>query len=197
MGAESGLRRRVKGLSEGEFRQRFGTEGAVPGGAVFAALGQRLGVPGLRPCRLCRTEGPGGRPVQPLQAPGRADRGHRVPLDQAAAHRLVPGDLPPHGLPPGDRDADQARPRRRHQRRDRRPVLLDGGQRSRLRPPWSPARDRTRPRGPFTGSTPRSATSDRAGRDLPSRQRQARPALPDELRRRSYGRETSFEVSMC
>ena len=26
MGAEGGLRRRVKGLSEAEFRQRFGTE---------------------------------------------------------------------------------------------------------------------------------------------------------------------------
>ena len=26
MGAESGLRRRLKGLSEAEFRQRFGTE---------------------------------------------------------------------------------------------------------------------------------------------------------------------------
>ena len=33
------------------------------------------------------------------------------------------------GLPEeGDRDAGQARPRRRQQRRDRRPVLLDGGQ---------------------------------------------------------------------
>ena len=33
------------------------------------------------------------------------------------------------GLPQeGDRDAGQARPRRRQQRRDRRPVLLDGGQ---------------------------------------------------------------------
>ena len=29
----------------------------MPGGAVFAALGQRLGVPGLRPCRLCRAKG--------------------------------------------------------------------------------------------------------------------------------------------
>ena len=33
--------------------------------------------------------------MQPLQAPGRADRRDRVPLDQAAAYRLVPGDLPP------------------------------------------------------------------------------------------------------
>jgi hypothetical protein len=33
--------------------------------------------------------------VQPLQAPGRPDRRHRVPLDQVAADGLVPGDLPP------------------------------------------------------------------------------------------------------
>ena len=86
--AESRVRRRVKGLSEGEGPAAVRDRGAVPGERVFAALGQRLGVPGLRPCRLCRSQGPGGLPVQPLQAPGRADRWHRVPLDQAAADHL-------------------------------------------------------------------------------------------------------------
>ena len=228
MGTESGLRRRVKGLSEAEFRAAVRHRGAMPGGAVPAALGQGLGLPGLRPRPLRRAQGPGGLPVQPLQAPGRADRRHGVPLDQAAADHLVSGDLPSEpeqgrdelgragaparhaaadgvadeaqadggdgsargrrspssqgrvevddaylggaalgrqarprcrrqdpvrrrgrddgraqaqaaaahrrqGLPQeGDRDAGQARLRRRQQRRQRRPVLLDGGRASRL-----------------------------------------------------------------
>ena len=141
MGTESGLRRRVKGLSEAEFRQRFGTE-EVPGGAVPAALGQGLGLPGLRARGLCRAQGPRGLPVQPLQAPGRADRRHGVPLDQIAADHLVPGDLPSEpeqgrdelgragaaaGHPAADRLADEAQadggdagPRRR-QAQARRP----------------------------------------------------------------------------
>ena len=67
----------------------------MPGGAVPAALGPGLGLPGLWAWRQCRAEGPGGLPVQPLQAPSRADRGHSVPLDQTAPYRVVPGDLPP------------------------------------------------------------------------------------------------------
>ena len=123
MGTESGLRRRVKGLSEAEFRAALRHRGGMPGGAVSAALGQGLGLPGLRPRALRRAQGPGGLPVQPLQAPGRADRRHRVPLDQAAADHVVSGDLPSDpeqgrdelgraGAParhaPADRLADQA-----------------------------------------------------------------------------------------
>ncbi len=46
MGAESGLRRRVKGLSEAEFRQRFGSE-AQCRTALFALrlMGQGLARP--------------------------------------------------------------------------------------------------------------------------------------------------------
>ena len=94
MGTESGLRRRVKGLSEAEFRAAVRHRGGMPRGAVCAALGQGLGLPGLRPRPLCRAEEPGALPVQPLQAPGRADRRHGVPLDQTAADDVVSGDLP-------------------------------------------------------------------------------------------------------
>ena len=58
MGAESGLRRRVRGLSEAAFRGTVRDRGAVPGGAVPAALGPGLDVPGLRAWRLCRVERP-------------------------------------------------------------------------------------------------------------------------------------------
>ena len=67
--------------------------GGVPGRAAPAALEQGLGLRGLRPPRLCRAQGPRGLPVQPLQAPSRADRGHRVPLDQTAADHLAVDDL--------------------------------------------------------------------------------------------------------
>ena len=39
MGAESGLRRRVKGLSEAEFRRRFGSEAQCRAGLFALALG--------------------------------------------------------------------------------------------------------------------------------------------------------------
>ena len=51
-------------------------------------------MPELRPRPLCRPQGPGGLSAQPLQAPGRPDRRHRVPLDQIAADHVVPGALP-------------------------------------------------------------------------------------------------------
>ena len=47
MGAESGLRRRLKGLSEAEFRQRFGTEAQCRAALFAVALGPGLGLPGL------------------------------------------------------------------------------------------------------------------------------------------------------
>ena len=114
MGAEGGLRRRVKGLSEAGFRARFGTEtqcraalfAARPrrpwgrrscgdGSAALRLMGQGLGLPGLRPWPLCCARQPCRLAVQPLQAPGRADRRDGVPLDQIAADDVVPGDLPP------------------------------------------------------------------------------------------------------
>ena len=95
MGAERRAAAAGQGAERGRVPAALRDRGAVPGGAVPAALGQGLGLPGLRPRRLCRAQGPGGLPVQPLQAPGRADRGHGVPLDQIAADHLVSGDLPP------------------------------------------------------------------------------------------------------
>ena len=47
MGTESGLRRRVKRLERGRVPAAVRDRGAVPGGAVPAALGQGLGLPGL------------------------------------------------------------------------------------------------------------------------------------------------------
>ena len=57
MGAEGGLRRRVKGLSEARVPAALRDRGAVPGGAVPAALGQGLGLPGLRPGRCAELKG--------------------------------------------------------------------------------------------------------------------------------------------
>jgi ISXO2-like transposase domain len=126
----------------------------VPGGVVRAALGQGLGLPGLRAWGLCRAQGSRGLAVQPLQAPSRLDRGHRVPLDQAAADHLVSGDLPsepeqgrdeldragaPARHPPADRLADQAQ--------------ADGGDagaRGREAQAWGAGRDRP-PRSRFAG----------------------------------------------
>ena len=45
MGTESGLRRRVKGLSEAEFRQRFGTEAQCRAALFHVALGQGWACP--------------------------------------------------------------------------------------------------------------------------------------------------------
>ena len=46
MGAESGLRRRVKGLSEAEFRQRFGTEAQCRSALFQLRWGQGWACPG-------------------------------------------------------------------------------------------------------------------------------------------------------
>ena len=59
MGAESGLRRRVKGLSEAEFRQRFGTEAQCRAALFALRWGKGWACPGCGHGRLCRTEGPG------------------------------------------------------------------------------------------------------------------------------------------
>ena len=75
---------------------------------------------------LGRQARPGGRRQDPVRGRGRDDG--RAQAQAAAADGGQ-------GLPQeGDRDAGQARPRRRQQRRHRWPVLLDGGQRGRLRP---------------------------------------------------------------
>ena len=221
MGTESGLRRRVKGLSEAEFRQRYGTEAqcraalfqlrwgkgwACPGcghggyaelkgravyqcnrckrqvgltaGTVFhwtklplttwflaiyhlsqskggmssVELARRLGTRQptawlikhklmaameAREAEKPRLEGRvevddaylGGRARAASAAGARPARRRSWPRSRrrpsaspgGSAHRRQ-------GLQEeGDRDAGQARPRRRQQRRDRRPVLLDGG----------------------------------------------------------------------
>ena len=74
MGTESGLRRRVQGLSEAEFRQRFGTEAACR-----AALFQ------LRPWPLRGAQGPRRLPVQRFRCVGwlQASSGP-LPSDQTA-----------------------------------------------------------------------------------------------------------------
>ena len=46
MGAESGVRRRVKGLSEGEFRQRFGTEAQCRAALFSLRWGKGWACPG-------------------------------------------------------------------------------------------------------------------------------------------------------
>ncbi len=45
----AGLRRALKGLSEAAFRERFGSEEAVPQGSVRDALAPGADLPGLRP----------------------------------------------------------------------------------------------------------------------------------------------------
>ena len=70
MASEEGLRRSVKGLSEAEFRERFGTEEACREGAVRDALARGADLPGLRRPGLLRAEDPQGVPVQPVQEAG-------------------------------------------------------------------------------------------------------------------------------
>ena len=238
MGAESGLRRRVKGLSEAEFRQRFGTEAQCRAALFQLRWGQGWVCPACGHGRLCRAKGravyqcnrckrqvgltagtvfhwtklplttwflaiyhlsqsKGGmssvelarrlgtrqptawlikHKLMAAMAAREAEKpklAGRVEIDDAylggaALGRQARPRVPParrrswprsrpraerkpqaaaadggQGLPQeGDRDAGQARFRRRQQRRQRRPVLLDGG---RARPAattsrWSPAR---------------------------------------------------------
>ncbi len=107
-----------------------------------------------RRAALGRQARPGCRRQDAVRGRGRDDG--RAQAQAAAADRGQ-------GLPQeGDRDAGQARLRRRQQRRHRRPVLLDGGRAGRLRP--LPDDHRLRAAGrqvgrPSPGSTPRSATS--------------------------------------
>ena len=114
MAAADGLRRSVRGLSEAEFRERFGTEEACRKALFEMRWREGLDLPGLRPPRLLRAQDPQAVPVQPLQEAGAADRRHRVPGHQAAADRLVRGHLPPD--PGQGRDQlDRARPTARGQ----------------------------------------------------------------------------------
>ena len=57
MGAESGLRRRVKGLSEAEFRQRFGTEAQCRAALFQLRWGQGWACPGCGHGRYAELKG--------------------------------------------------------------------------------------------------------------------------------------------
>ena len=132
----------------------------MPGGALCAALGQGLGLPGLRPRPLRRAQGPGGLPVQPLQAPGRPDRRHRVPLDQAAADHLVSGDLPPD--PEQGRDElGRAGAPARHAAADRLAdqAQADGGDGRRARPASPSSQAGSRSTTPISAASARAASA--------------------------------------
>ena len=57
MAAEAGLRRRVKGLSEAEFRQRFGTEAPCRAALFELRWGKGWACPACGHGRLCRAQG--------------------------------------------------------------------------------------------------------------------------------------------
>src|SRR5688500_15693424 len=83
------------GAERGRVPRAVRDRGSLPRGAVRDALARGPHLPGLRPSRLLRAQDPPAVPVQPVQEAGPADRRHRVPGQQAAADRLVPGHLPP------------------------------------------------------------------------------------------------------
>ena len=280
MGAESGLRRRVKGLSEAEFRRRFGTEAQCRAALFQLRWGKGWACPGcghggyaelkgraVYQCNRCKrqvgltagtvfhwtklplttwflaiyhlSQSKGGMSSvelarrlgtrQPtawlikhkLMAAMQAREaekpklGGRVEMDdaylggqrsgrqarpgcrgqdavrrggrddgraQAQAARAHGGQ----GLPQeGDRAAGQARSRRRQQRRDRRPVLLDGGQQAGC--DHFPMVTGCGPTGRQVGALHLGQHRARQHQDgtrrhLPSCQRQARPALSFQLR---------------
>ena len=123
MGAESGLRRRVKGLSEAEFRQRFGTEAQCRAALFQLRWGKGWACPACGHGRCAELKGRAVYQCNRCKHQVGLTAGHGVPLDQAAADHLVSGDLPPEpeqgrdelgragaaaGHAPADRLADQA-----------------------------------------------------------------------------------------
>ena len=94
MGAEVGLRRRVKGLSEAEFRQRFGTEAQCRAALFQLRWGKGWACPGCGHGRYAELKGRAVYQCNRCKRQVGLTAGHRVPLDQAAADHLVSGDLP-------------------------------------------------------------------------------------------------------
>ena len=86
---------RVRGLSDTEFHEAFGTEEQCR-----AALAWRFRLSGLRPFRALLSNAPSGLSVQPLQEADFADGRHDLPLDQAAVDGTVCGH-------PSDRDGEE------------------------------------------------------------------------------------------
>ena len=86
---------RVRGLSDAEFREAFGTEEQCR-----AALARGFRLAGLRPSWSLLAVSPSGLSVQPLQEADIADGRHDLPLDQAAAD----GGVCSH---PSDRDGEE------------------------------------------------------------------------------------------
>src|SRR4051812_47699551 len=99
IGGRDGIGGRVAARGQGPERGRVPGavrhRGGVPRGAVRHALARGPDLPGLRPPRLLSAQDPQGLQVHPLKEAGLAHRRHRVPGQQAAADRLVRGDLPP------------------------------------------------------------------------------------------------------
>ena len=75
---------RVRGLSDGAFREAFGTEEQCLRCAGPAALAGRLRMPLLRPSGALRAGGSGSLSMQPVQEADIAHGGHDLPRDQAA-----------------------------------------------------------------------------------------------------------------
>ena len=94
MGTESGLRRRVKGLSEAEFRARFGSEAQCR--AVLFALrwGKGWACPACGHGRYAELKGRALYQCNRCKHQVGLTAGHGVPLDQIAADDVVSGDLP-------------------------------------------------------------------------------------------------------
>ena len=96
MGAESGVRRRVKGLSEGEFRQRFGTEAQCRAALFSLRWGKGWACPGCGHAGYAELK---GRAVYQCNrckrqvglTAGTVFHWTKLPLTGP-----VPGDLPPH-----------------------------------------------------------------------------------------------------
>ena len=87
------LASQVRGLSEAQFREAYGTEEQCRAVVEKLRWPAGLRLPGLRRLRGQVAEHPAEDPVPGLPAPGLAHRRHHLPRHQAAADDVVPGHV--------------------------------------------------------------------------------------------------------
>ena len=160
MGTESGLRRRVKGLSEAEFRQRFGTEAQCRAALFALRWGKGWACPGCGHGGYAELKGRAVYQCNRCKRQVGLTAGHGVPLDQAAADHLVSGDLP--SEPEQGRDElGRAGAAARHPAADRLAdqAQADGGDGRRARPRSPSWRAGSRSTTPISAGSARAASA--------------------------------------